>query len=199
MSKVRRRLEKSLSDGRIATVVRDKFDITMTDGFVVALTDDWVVMHDLDSGVYVDCIVMLRLRDVSRVLFRDDNAYHHRGVAGLNQQVAAFEVENSVGVPDLLSAASSLADIFAIHSEVLDGEPLLVGRLGALRRKSFKFHFVGRDGVWACDVDKIKYRDVTRIEVGGRYLAALNRFADPYPVAADTDLDASVGVTGTSA
>jgi hypothetical protein len=42
-------------------------------------------------------------------------------------------------------------------------------------------HYVGRDGEWAKDVERWKYRHVTRIEVGGRYLQALNTFADPYP------------------
>lgn len=186
MSKIRRRLAKSLSEGRIATVVRDAFDITMTDGFVIALTDDWLVIHSLD-GVYVDDIVMLRLRDISRVWFRDDDAYHHRAIEGLDQRVATFECDDSASASDLLKAATTRADIVAIHLEVLEGEPLFVGRLVKPRKKSFDFHYVGRDGVWANDLDRLKYRDVTRIEVGGRYLEALNRFADPHPVATKTE------------
>lgn len=180
-SKIRRRLEKSLNDGRIATVVRDAFEITMTDGFVIALTDDWLVMHTLEDGVYLDDIVMLRRRDVSRVWFRDDNAYHHRAIVGLDQSIAAFECKSGVSASGLLSAASAKADIFAVHLETLDEEPLFIGRLVKFRKKSFDFHYVGRDGVWREYVDRLKYRHVTRIEVGGRYLEALNRFADPYP------------------
>jgi hypothetical protein len=187
MSKVRRRLEKSLNEGRIATAVRDAFEITMTDGFVIALTDDWLVMHALDDGVYLDDIVMLRLRDVSRVWFRDDNAYHHRAIAGIGRSAAAFECDDSASASQLLSATSARADIFAIHLEGLDGEPLFIGRLVNLRKKSFDFHYVGRDGVWASEVDRLKYRDITRIEVGGRYLQALNRFADPQPVATESE------------
>jgi hypothetical protein len=187
MSKVRRRLVKSLSDGRIATVVRDAFEINMTDGFVIALTDDWLVMHALDDGVYLDDIVILRLRDVSRVWFRDDDAYHHRAIAGLGRRAATFECEDSPSASQLLSATSARADIFAIHLEGLDGEPMFIGRLVDLRKKSFDFHYVGRDGVWANEVDRIKHRDITRIEVGGRYLEALNRFADPRPVATESE------------
>lgn len=180
MSKISRRLEASLTQARIVTIVRDAFEIGMTYGVVLALTDDWLVIHSLE-GVYFDDIVMLRLRDVSRVWFRDDDAYHHRAIAGLNQKPGEFECANDATAPNLLSAVSARADIFAIHLEVLRGEPLLIGRLLELRKKSFRFHYVGRDGVWSKDIDRVRYRDLTRIEIDGRYLDALNRFADPYP------------------
>lgn len=181
LSKVRRRLRESLIDGRIVTAVRDDFELAMTDGYVIALTNDWVVMHALDDGVYLDAVVMLRLEDISRAWFRDDDPYHHRAVAGLNESVTSFEIDASANTIELLAKASEQADIFGLNFETLKGEPLSIGRLGDMRRKSFDMHYVGRDGVWADDVDRWKYRDVTRIEVGGRYLNALNRFADLRP------------------
>lgn len=179
-TKIDRRLVRSMEDGRIATIVRDAFDLTFTDGFVIAMTGDWVVLHSLD-GVYLDGIVMLRRQDISRVLFRDDDAYHHRAIAASGEKVTEFTCGDGGGAPELLSAADDRADIVAVHFEVLEGEPLIVGRLIDLRKKSFDLHFVGRDGVWVDDVDRWRYRDLTRIEVGGRYLDALNKFADPYP------------------
>ena len=153
----------------------------MTDGFVIALTNDWVVMHALDAAVYLDEIVMLRLQDISRVWFRDDDAYHHRAVTALGERVASFDCEADLSAPDLIKSASALASIIATHFEVLDGEPLSIGRPLTLRNKSFDMHYVGRDGIWSPHVERWKYRQVTRIEVGGRYLSALNRFADHYP------------------
>jgi len=182
-SKVSRRLGESLSDRRIVTAVRDGFDITMTDGFVIRLTDDWVVMHALGDGVYLDDIVILRLNDVSRVWFRDDDAYHHRAIDGLGEQVATFDCDASISTSDLLRAASARADIFAVRFEGLAEEPLSIGCLCALRKKAFDMHYLGRDGVWANEIERWKYHDVTRMEVGGRYLEALNRFADRYPYA----------------
>lgn len=179
--KIRHRLEDSLGGNRIVTVVRDAFEISMTDGFVIALTEDWVVLHAFDDGVYLDAIVMMRLRDVSRVWFRDDDAYHHRAVAGLGLPIATFVCESSVNATSLLASASRQADIIAIHLETLDQEPLVIGRLIKSRNKSFEMHYVGRDGLWAKETERWKYRDLTRIEMGGRYLNALNRFADPYP------------------
>lgn len=184
--KVRHRLGQSLTNGRIATVVRGAFDIDMTDGFVIGLTNEWVVMHTLDAGVYLDEIVMLRLEDVSEVWFRDDDAYHRRATAALGERVASFDCDADVSAADLIKAVSARADIFSLYFEVLDGEPLFIGRLIKLRNKSFDMHYLGRDGVWAREAERWKYRHVTRIEVGGRYLNALNRFADPHPYAIRT-------------
>lgn len=180
-SKIRRRMEESLADGRIATLVRDEFESKMTDGFVIALAEDWVVVHALGDGVHLEEIVMLRIKDVSSVRWRDDDPYHRRAIAALDRRVASFDCRGDVTARELISAAAGRADIFGIHFEVLDQEPLCVGRLVEPRKKSFDMHYVGRDGVWAEMTELWKYRHVTRIEVGGRYLTALNRFADPYP------------------
>lgn len=174
---------ESLEAGRIVTAVRDGLEVEQIDGFVVSIADDWVVMHDLVDGVYLDGIVMLRLDEISRVRFRDDDAYHHRAIAGLGEAVSAFDCDGDVRTSDLIAAASARADIFAVHFENLRGEPLLIGRLLRRRKKSFEMHYVGRDGVWAREKERWAYKDVTRIEVGGRYLDALNRFADPFPSA----------------
>ncbi|WP_028050289.1 hypothetical protein [Cellulomonas sp. URHD0024] len=182
-SKVRRRLNDSLTGRRIVTAVRDSFEISLTDGFVIAMTEDWVVMHTLADGVYLDDIVMLRLGDISRVWFRDDDAYHHRAVEALDKSVAVFDCDDSVDACELLKVASATAEIFAVRLEMLDREPLAIGRLTRLRKKSFDLHYVGRDGVWANQVERWKYQDLTRIELGGRYLQALNSFSDPHPLA----------------
>lgn len=184
-TKIRSRLSQSLSDRRIVTAVRDDYAVAMTDGFVIAMAWDWVVMHSLNEGVYLDDIVMLRVEDISRAWFRDDDAYHHRAIAALGQDIASFDCDADVSASELLEAAAARADIFAVHFEVLREEPLAVGRLVEQRRKSFYMHYVGRDGGWAEDVERWKYRHVTRIEVGGRYLRALNTFADPYPTSED--------------
>lgn len=124
-SKVRRRLTDSLDNGRIVAAVRDAFDGSMTDGFVIALTDNWVVIHDLDNGVYLDAVVMLRLKDISRVLFRDDDAYHHRAIADLGKSVAVFECDDHACTSDLVDVASDRGSIFAIRMEKLTGNPCL--------------------------------------------------------------------------
>jgi len=179
--KIRRRLEASLTDRRIATLVRDDFESRLTHGFVIALSEDWVVMHTLSDGVHLEEVVMLRIQDISRVFWGDDDAYHHRAIAALDQSVTSFDCPVDVTAGDLINAAAGRAEVFGIHFEVLDQEPLCVGRLVERRKRSFDMHYVGRDGVWAGTTERWRYRHVTRIEVGGRYLTALNRFADPCP------------------
>ncbi|MDT9592633.1 hypothetical protein RDV89_06125 [Nocardioides zeae] len=180
-SKIRRRLASSLSEGRIVTVVRDGLDLERTDGLVVALADDWVVVHELSDGVHLDTVVALRLNEVSRIWFRDDDAYHHRALQGLGRKPAVFSCADDVDAAGLLALAADKADLVSIHFEELDDEPLALGRLLELRTKKFTLHYLGRDGVWAPQTEDWRFRDVTRIEIGGRYLDALSRFADPYP------------------
>lgn len=145
--KIMRRLRESLDDGRIVTVVRDQFETVMTDGLVIAVSDEWVTLHGLADGVHLDDVVHLRLSDVSRVWFRDDDAYHHRALKALGMPVATFECADDTTVPDLLAHAGEEDRIFAVHFETLEDEPMMIGRLVGLEKRSFVVHYVGRDGV----------------------------------------------------
>ena len=180
-TKIMRRLRESFDVGRIVTVVRDEFEASMIEGLVIAITDEWAALHYLADLVHLDDVVLVRLCDVSRVGFRDDDAFHHRALEALGTPVATFDGAADATTADLLARAGGNGTIFGFSLEMHDGEPLQIGRLLRLRGKSFDFHFVGRDGVWAKEVDRWKYKHVTRIEIGGRYLDALNRFSDPYP------------------
>lgn len=182
--KIDRRLAASMTDGRIVTVVRDAFELMLTDGFVLDASSDWIVLHRLADGAHLDDVVMVRRKDVSRVWFRDDDAYHHRAITGLGVEVASYDGAGRETTKDLLEAPTANGTIVALHMEGLVGEPLVVGRILKMRTKSLDFHYVGRDGRWAKDTERWRYRDITRIELGGRYLDALNRFADPYPTPA---------------
>jgi len=47
---VLRLLAEALESHRIARVWRDPYDSAFTDGFIVDLTNNWVVMHEIDDG-----------------------------------------------------------------------------------------------------------------------------------------------------
>lgn len=111
----------------------------------------------------------------------DDDAYHRRALAALGAEVAPYEVEADADARGLLARAQAEGRLVAVHLEVLRDEPMTLGRVLELRKRRFVIHYLGRDGEWAREPERWRYRDVTRIEVGGRYLEALERFGDPYP------------------
>src|SRR5262245_35426213 len=127
-SKVLARLSDAQRNGRIVTVVRDDFELTTTHGYVIASNDSWIALHTIAFGVHLDDISLVRVKDISRVSFGDDDPYHHRAILGLGVAVAAFEMSASDGTRELLLAAKAAAPIIALGMENTVGEPLIIGR-----------------------------------------------------------------------
>lgn len=178
--KIIRRLTRAQQDQQPVTVIRKHLDQDRTSGFVVAVIDDWVVLHDLDV-VYLDALVILRLDQVTKVMLHDNLGYVTRAVAGLGVPVEEFTCPQDATTDDLLRLADQRGSLVCIYIETRRDYDLLIGEILHIGKNRLDLHFVGRDGVWADFVDSLKLKDVTRIEIDGRYIEALEKFGEPRP------------------
>ena len=76
---------------------------------------------------------------------------------------------------------SSLRIGSTVNGETRQDYWLCLGSIHRVGRKRLDLHFIGRDGVWVDFVDALKLTEITRIEFGGRYIRALERFGDAAP------------------
>lgn len=180
-SKVVRRLTRALDKHVPVTVRRSRLDSDCDTGFVLALTDEWVVLHRLD-GVYLDDVVLLRLDLVTKVeaeAFRD--SYLGRAVSGIGKPIETFDCPADASVGDLLRIVDQRAQLVGVHLESPDGDWINYGKIHRVGKNRLDLQFIGRDGVWTDYADAWELRDITRIEAGGRYIVALERFGEPAP------------------
>lgn len=182
--KILRRLAKAQEDRTPVTIHRKDADFELTHGFVLAQSADWVVLHELEDTVYLDGFVLLRLDQVTKVTRGADTPYVRRAVDALGLSVHEFECAPDAGVRDLLLLATQRVELVGIRMEEWEGEPLFIGKVRRVGRKKLHLQFIGSDGVWVDSVDAWKLQDITRIEFGGRYVRALERFGDPMPTPA---------------
>lgn len=121
-AKVRRLLAEGLGAQRVVRVRRDAYDVAHTDGFIIELTNDWVVMHVIDDGVYLDCLLMMRVSDISSVI-DGHNDYVDRALRGLGQTVAEIACPMDATARDLVVAAADRHPVtaFTLGDEVVDG------------------------------------------------------------------------------
>ena len=170
-------------DRQPVTIRRKYLDVDETSGFVVAVAKDWVVMHDLVQTVYLDDLVFLRLDHVTKVEPHQDQAYVSRAVAGLGEPIKEFVCAPDASISDLLAAIAERQEWSEFTSRSSEGDWINFGRIRRIGNKRLHLQFIGRDGVWVDSVDAWKLKDITRLEVGGRYAQALDRFGDPIPAA----------------
>jgi hypothetical protein len=178
-SKIVHCLTVAKQDQQPVTVRRKHLDADMDSGFVLAITDEWVIFQDLAESVGLDAVVLLRLDHVTKVEPHENRAFVNRAVAGLGVPLAEFECPPEASTGDLLRLVTARAGLVCIYLETRDDYWLNIGRVLRIAEKRMDLHFIGRDGVWADFVDSWKLSDITRIEFGGRYIQALEEFGEP--------------------
>ena len=178
--KALRRLTSARDHKTPVTVTREDLDAYETSGFVIALTNDWVVLHALD-GAYLDGVTLLRLDLVTNVRAHQDEAYVTRATDGLGVPLASFECEPDATVAELLEGVSTRGEIVGVDLESRDGDWVNYGKIHHIGKHRVDLQYIGRGGDWMDFVDAWKLREITRIEFGGRYIRALELFGDPRP------------------
>jgi hypothetical protein len=179
LPKVRRRLEQAVGSGRVVDLVRDSLGQDDR-GFVLSLSEGWVALQVLADGVYVDGVVLLRVQDISAV--RDVHSdYVARALEGLEQSPASFAIPAGSDARELVILAAELHPLSAFALADDGDEALMVGRLVKAGRRRARHRFLDADGTWADADDRWRYDEIVSIYIGGRYIDALARFADPGP------------------
>ena len=68
-----------------------------------------------------------------------------------------------------------------IYLETRKDYCLALGKVRRIGNKRLDLHYIRADGTWVDFIDAWKLKDVTRVEFGGLYIQALERFGDPMP------------------
>jgi len=167
------------------TVHRKHLEFDTHSGFVIAVADDWIVLQDLAES-QLDAVVLLRLDLVTKVERHENREFVSRVVAGSGVPLAEFDCPRDVSTRDLLRLVDARAELVCIYLETRNDYWLNIGKVLRIGEKRVDLHFIGRDGVWANFVESWKIRDITRIEFGGRYIGALEKFGEPIREVAKT-------------
>ena len=149
-----------------------------------------MVVHSLTEGYFLDEVALHRLEDVERVDKDPVPDFTRRVVAGLGVPVAAFEAAARATAGVLLRSVADRGQLVMLHQRVApDHLHVEVGTILSVGKKHLVLHAMQGDGTWAAAPGRRGLDRIERVSVGGRYLAALERFGDPAP-ARDTDLGA---------
>jgi len=185
--KVHKRLHRSLElQEPVRIFRRDLIDWSLR-GFVVSVSDQWIAVQGLEDTIYLDGLELIRVEDITSVK-KDENApYIHRALASLGRPVLRVDIPQGADTRDVIELAAAQAPLIGVHSEHWDEEPLWIGRLERLGKKRFDLLFVDAGGEWDDVPDRWRYKDITRVTFGTRYIDGLERFGDVPPAPAETE------------
>ena len=178
----RKRNHRDLADAyadEASVRVRRTIDDDPIDGFVVALGDDWVVLH-VHAGLRLrgwTAVHLDAIRDVKRT----------ERVSLLDRALAYWEErpENPQLDPSsdarLLRSAAAAFPLVALHEEVRFPGVCAVGLPLRVTAKKVDLLDLSMSAKWADAPRRFALKHVTRIDLGGDYLVALQHIAGSPP------------------
>jgi hypothetical protein len=179
-SKIARQLQTALGETSIYRVSRRSLSKVQIDGFVVGLSDRWLLIARTLDGGYSDGLIALRVRDVSKVT--KDTSFETR--FALTQSWRSTEEIESIdltNVETVIGTMGNLSRIIAIEEEKVAPGSIAIGRYEGKHRKEFGLLFLGTDATWDVESTAYRFKGVTTVTIDGLYLMALAAVAGDPP------------------
>ena len=168
-------LTSALQSGQMVRIVAKPTPDTTLDGYVVSLSETFVLLHLLDGGFHMalNGYTALPLSEIKKIrLLDDDNSFADRAlkVKGIfpKPQLDLLLLD----FPGLLSSADAHFPLVTIHLERLNRDCCFIGRVEKLTKKSLQLQKIDASAQWA-EMEKFRFEDITRIDFGGGYEEAL--------------------------
>jgi hypothetical protein len=166
--KVHKRLRKAQANGSLINL-RRRFESWRTEGFVVASSENWVLIHQ----VYDACLigwVAFRLDGITKVW--EDKTCTAKGLKKRGVfPISPPEVETSDSVA-ILGTVHRRFPLVNVHTEDLYASSCWIGRVDELSRKKVNLVIISPQAKWNSQ-DNYRIKDITRIEFGGNYESLL--------------------------
>ncbi len=179
--KVLDRLERAQRRGRPVRIERDRVHDGDVRGFVAAVSDRWVAVELVHDNVHPDGLAFVRVKHVTRVRKDRDAGFVIRALRETGPTRAHVTLPQDARTRDVLRVAADRASVVGFYDEDRDASAYFVGRPTAVDEDGFDFRYISTGGRWNRSVERFEFREVSRLDVGARYLDALATYGDPVP------------------
>jgi hypothetical protein len=192
--KVIHRLRLARQEGRPITLrLKRPWRAAPSYGYVVAVTKDWVAVQILLEGFYLDDVALVRLQDIKSVKMTPEQHFVSRVVGELGVPVTDFASPDDATLSDLLRMIAERAQLVMFYRRNDDFSWREVGSIRRVGEERLELHAIEGDGTWAEASGLRSLHQIERVEFGGRYLTALERFGDEAPA---YDVKSTIGTIG---
>ncbi|MFF4383042.1 hypothetical protein [Kitasatospora sp. NPDC001547] len=176
-------LDRARAEGRLVRLRRAIPGADRLEGFVLGTGPVWTLLavctdHRLDGWTAVRTADLRTVRDRGGPEGLTVRALRRRGLWPAHPPGADLPLDD---LPGLLTAACAEYGLIALHTEHRDPDVCRVGTVTALRPASLRLHEVDPEARWHPEPTKVRFADVTRVDLGDYYTAVLREFAGPRP------------------
>lgn len=149
-------------------------DTGTTTGFIVDFSDSLVLLHTFDTDTFrLNGYSVIRKADISHYrVFSKAEYWQFRAVRRFRlrpMQPAGISVAS---LPELLKSVAEHYPLITLHPEKTKPEVCFIGTLASMTERTFTIEDLNCNAEWS-GPRRMKFGDVTRVEFGGGYEAAL--------------------------
>ena len=147
-------------------------------GFVVSFSDELVLLHMLDwESFRLNGYIAIRQQDIRAYRFFDKTAYWQcRAVKHFRLRPILPKGITTATLPDLLNSLAKHFPLIMFYPERTKPDVCYIGPILSFTPRTITIDDLDCNAEWS-GPRKLKLKDITRIEVGGGYEAALARTA----------------------
>lgn len=179
--KIASQLEACIDPAKFVRLTRRGRRVDGLDGVITAVGRKWLVLaEDYNAGFLGS--VMLRVKDVRAVEAKSSDSFLRKAWSSEGcwpaPQVNGVSLSST---SEMLKSLSTLYPLLTMHYEYEHPDECTIGVPLRYRRKSVEFRTIDPDAEWTDDEPTLRYRDISRVDVGDDYARRLLRVGGPPP------------------
>ena len=171
-------LRATLTSARVqGTLVRvySSVESGWAEGFVVDIGRDSLLLCLIADLIVYNGFQAMRLADLSEVQAPAPHAeFVERALALRNETRPPDPPVDLSSLESLLWSASAIFDLVTIHREVVDPGVCYIGSVETIGREGVTLRTLDADARWDEEREIVPLDDITRVDFGGLYEAALS-------------------------
>ncbi|GAA1405961.1 hypothetical protein AUR04nite_16700 [Glutamicibacter uratoxydans] len=150
------------------------------EAIVLQISQGWVLLAVLRDGGYFNGYTLVRLGNISRVVFSRTFLPFLR-TQDFWPPANPWKSLDLAAEQAFLSRLAELNSVLSIHEEVREPDKLWIGTVDRWKKNSFWFHCIDPDGTWSETLIKVRYEHLTRVDVHDDYALVVKAVAGPRP------------------
>lgn len=176
----RRELVAAWAHDDLVLARRTIWKADVLEGFVVALADEWAAIQ-LVYDVGLNGWSIVRLDTVREVERQATDAFLPRALALFGEAPEPIDVDLS-SCRSIIRSLATTFPLLSVFTESIDPSVCAIGRPLRTGNQRLRLLDIGPDAEWHDEPRSLRYDDITRIDVGGRYETALHALGGYPPV-----------------
>lgn len=173
MSTIRADLDSAVDSAQLVRILRTIRGADRVDGFVLRVSAEWFLVHNLDPAMFLDGYVALRIRDIRAVKRLPSASFAVRALMHFGERPRMPGQLNLTSTRSVIESASRRSPLVTIHVERRDPHVCYIGVPVGMTSKTLRLREITPDANWEDEPRRYRLTDITQVEFGGRYEMAL--------------------------